>query len=505
MDWFTVDKKGLSQLLERRGKAFVLFELVQNAWDEKTTRVDIELARIPGTRYVSLVVRDDNPDGFADLSHAFTLFAQSAKKSDADKRGRFNLGEKLVLSMCEEASIASTRGTVVFDGDGRRTTRAKRAAGSQFTARLKMTDPELAQCNREIELLIPPEGIATIYNGRQLAASPPLATAEATLPTEVADGEGVLRRTRRKTQVRWFEPLEGHPAMLYEMGIPVVETDERWSVDIGQKVPLSFDRDNVPPAYLARVRALTLHVMARDMTTEDANATWARDALRAHGHELPADTIHRLVDLRFGDRRVAYDPSDPEANSRAVAAGYTVIHGGQMSRDEWSAVRRTGAIQPAGQVTPSPKPYSENGTPLRIVPQENYTPAIAAVVEYAKRIAPELIDGLGGLHVDIANEATWPFGGTYGPGRLVLNLGRLGHAWFEGPITPINDLLLHEFGHHYEADHLSGKYHEALTALGARMASLALDNPSLFVLDRPGADAVPSLPCPRRPTPTSKS
>ncbi len=31
--WFNVDKKGLAKLLEQRGKAFAVFELVQNAWD----------------------------------------------------------------------------------------------------------------------------------------------------------------------------------------------------------------------------------------------------------------------------------------------------------------------------------------------------------------------------------------------------------------------------------------------------------------------------------------
>ena len=276
----------------------------------------------------------------------------------------------------------------------------------------------------------------------------------------------------------------GHPAMLYEMGIPVVETAERWSVDIGQKVPLSFDRDNVPPAYLARVRALTLEAMQEAMTTEDANATWARDALRAHGHELTDQAVHRLADLRFGQKRVAYDPSDPEANSRAVAAGFAVVHGGQLSRDEWAAVRRTGAIMPAGQVTPSPKPYSEGGKPLTLVDPGKYTPQIAAVVAYVHRIAHLLVPELKSLQVDIANQATWPFAATYGPGRLVLNLGRLGHGFFAGPITPINDLLLHEFGHHYAADHLSLDYHNAITALGARMTSLALEQPGLFVLKR---------------------
>ena len=94
---FLVDKKGLAKLLERRGKAFILHELLQNAWDENTTRVDVT-AEWLGDRTVRVTVVDDKPEGFADLTHAYTLFAESAKKTDPTKRGRFNLGEKLVIA-----------------------------------------------------------------------------------------------------------------------------------------------------------------------------------------------------------------------------------------------------------------------------------------------------------------------------------------------------------------------------------------------------------------------
>lgn len=36
-DWLTVDMDGLKALLERRGKQFAIYELVQNAWDENVT------------------------------------------------------------------------------------------------------------------------------------------------------------------------------------------------------------------------------------------------------------------------------------------------------------------------------------------------------------------------------------------------------------------------------------------------------------------------------------
>src|SRR4051794_12093065 len=91
-----VDVQGLAKLVERRGKSFAILELVQNAWDEAAKVVTVEL-RYEGYNKAHLSVMDDSPDGFHDLSHAYTLFAESKKKADPEKRGRFNLGEKLVI------------------------------------------------------------------------------------------------------------------------------------------------------------------------------------------------------------------------------------------------------------------------------------------------------------------------------------------------------------------------------------------------------------------------
>jgi hypothetical protein len=44
------------------------------------------------------------------LSHAFRLFAESAKITNPEQRGRFNLGEKLVLALCDEITIRKTKG-----------------------------------------------------------------------------------------------------------------------------------------------------------------------------------------------------------------------------------------------------------------------------------------------------------------------------------------------------------------------------------------------------------
>jgi hypothetical protein len=102
------------------------------------------------------------------------------------------------------------------------------------------------------------------------------------------------------------------------------------------------------------------------------------------------------------------------------------------------------------------------------------------IVDYLRRVADELIGQP--ITVEIASDVTWPFAATFGECRLTLNLGRLGHKWFAGPLVKINDLALHEFAHHVEMNHLSSNYHRALTDLGARMTQLALDQPELFQL-----------------------
>ena len=91
----------------------------QNGWDEPgVSKVSVPLEH-RGRNKALLVVEDDAPEGFKDLSHAFTLVASSSKKANPEQRGRFNLGEKLVLAISDEVTIRTTKGGIRFDADGR--------------------------------------------------------------------------------------------------------------------------------------------------------------------------------------------------------------------------------------------------------------------------------------------------------------------------------------------------------------------------------------------------
>jgi hypothetical protein len=477
MNWFEVDRAGLAKLLERRGKAFAVFEIISNAWDTNAKQVSVSFERMAGEPKARLIVKDDDPNGFTDLAHSFTLFAESEKKGKSEKRGRFNLGEKLVLAICTEAHIASTKGSVTFNAKGRSQSKSGTAKGSMVDCLLRMTKAEYDEALLAVRTLIPPADCETTLNGDKLAPPKLLHTFKAELPTEIADADGNLKRARRKTVVRVWEARAGEVPTLYELGVPVVETGDKWHVDVQQKVPLNMDRDNVPPAFLREVRTLVASELFGLLTKDDANQPWVREATSDKNCDPTATKV--IMDLRFGEKHVAYDPSDPEANALAVTKGYTVVHGGMMNATEWDNAKKAGAILPAGKVTPSPKPYSEDGDPLKLVPEDKWTPGMKNIVAYAKALAPHLINRK--ISVRIASDIAWPFAATYGGGELTFNLGRLGHDWFKfGPTTSVNRLIIHEFGHNAESNHLDEGFHEALCELGARLADLAITKPGFF-------------------------
>jgi len=483
MSWFDVDKEGLAKLLAARGKAFIIHELVQNAWDQNVSMVIIRLMKLPGDRYATIEVEDDDPRGFARLSDAFTMFAESDKKVNPEQRGRFNIGEKEVLALCESAEISTTTGTVSFDAKGRHRSNRKRIKGSVFSGRIKLTVAEFDECIDAARRLLPPAGITTtlVINdiAEPLAVQTPVRRFEATLATEIADAEGVLRRSVRKTTVEVFEPCLGETAMLFEMGIPVVETGDKYHVNVGQKVPLNRDRDNVTPAYLRDLRTVVLNA-THDLigTSEDANAAWARDAMSDPKVEVAA--IQTMAKLRFGENAVSFSPSDPESNKRSMAEGRPVVFGAQNTAAEWANYRRAEVLVPAHKVTPSPKPYSDDpdAPPVKVIPWESMTKAAQRVVLASKRIGKALL----GFEPEVQMvHTTNSFNAAYGRRCLDFNLLKLGHAFFnqcaeEGRLTErAIDLLIHEFGHEYCGDHLSAEYYRALTKLGAKLTLLVAD------------------------------
>jgi len=477
--WFDVSKEGLSKLVARRGSHWILGELLQNAWDAPgVTLVQVSVSPA-GRGLTEIVVEDDSPVGFANLEHAFTIFAESGKKGDPSQRGRFNLGEKLVLSLCNEAEIATTTGTVSFGPGGRRSSRTRRARGTAFRGLMRLNRVDAEAAVKAVHRFIPPQGIRTLVNGVELERRVPVRTFTCTLPTEIADDDGILKRTRRKVEVNLYVPAEGMPGTVYEMGIPVSETGDQFDVDVGQKVPQSFERDTLLPSFLRDLRVAILNNATELLEERELASDWVAQAIGTEG--AAPEAVSSVVTRRFGEKVVTFDVNDREANDRAVAEGYVVLHGSTFNKEQWNNVKAAGIVRPAGQVTPTPKPFSPEGKPAELVAP---SPAMERFAEFVRAFCL----AAAGVNVGVTYLKWFNATAAYGGRNMSFNVTKLGKGWFEGPLRQDQlDLVIHELGHEYEANHLSTKYNDALTRLGAKAVMLALENPGLFDLSRYGA------------------
>ena len=465
--WFEVDRRGLADIAKRRGVHFIVTEPIQNALDEDVTRVEITLEAVEGRPLVDLTVEDDSPDGFRDLADSYMMFRSSYKLDDPEKRGRFNVGEKLLLAVAQEARITSTTGSVIFGPKGRTTGRKRTEAGSVLTARLRMTRDELADAEAIVRRLIVPHEIEVNFNGTRLPIRHAIGQGDATLGTEVRGEEGGFRFVTRKTELRMYELEEGETAHLYEMGIPIDEIACPWHVDVQQKVPMSLDRGSVRHGYRETVQAAAAEIMAEAMTESESQEPWVAKALEVIDDD---EKVRTLTKRRFGEKAVIFDPSNPEANREALNAGYRIVHGGELNKRAWRSVRGAEALQPAGRVFEGGRVRtSPDGVPP--IPRGEWTDEMRQAAEVAVAFALHACD----VHadVDFFDEGGLGFAAMCGGHRLAFNVGVPEvREMIERPYSnraEFDALLIHECAHFRVKDHLVKDFYEECCRIGARM------------------------------------
>jgi len=489
-EWFSASKKGLEKIARRRGLSYILFELVQNAWDTGAKVVHVTFEPVEGRPLCWVRVEDDDPDGFKDLTHAWTLFAESEKKGNPEKRGRFNLGEKLVLAVCEEALITSTKGSVVFNENGRHTRRVRREAGTMFEGLVKMTREELSGVLRvSKELILPPDNVVTTINGERLQPRKTLKEFEATLVTETVDEEGALKKALRKTLVRVYEPIDRpdvdgdipeSKGWIYEMGIPVCPTGDPWDVEIMQKVPVNMERNSVTAGYLRTLRVFVLNEMHTLLKKSDAAKPAIQDALT--DERIKPEAIETVLTHQFGEKRAIFDPSDQEANHRLVADGYTIIPGGTFTKPAWENIRTSGAAIASGRILPTPKPYSTdpNAPNRELLPESEWTKGMQNVCEFAIELGWKVLGKA--VRVNIDKGRMNGHAACFGACELTFSLPMMGRARFdEGATIGLIKLLCHEFSHHYGDSHLSEDFHRGLEKTNAKCIEIAMNEPGFFI------------------------
>jgi len=496
-DWFVAHKDGLRQiherLVDRRGFGVIAGELYQNVADTNATFCKITIKKVTGKPRIIITVEDDGP-GFHDLTHAWTIFAPSQKKGDPTKAGRFNVGEKMVLSFAHHAQISTTTGTVEFnDGSNMQPKgrfefpRRKRERGTIFTAELVCNQERHDQLIAYMRTVIVKPGLKlTVNGGDEVPIRNPIHKFECQLQTEIGDD---LRKTIRSTEVQVYETSGDEVAMLYELGIPVVETGDRWHYNVQQKVPLNIDRDNVTPAFLRSVRVSVLNEMHRRISKDDTTTTWVEEA--SSDPKCTDDAAETLRVKKYGEKSVAFDPTNQEANNEAAAHGFTVIPSRGFTSGQRENLKRAGTLQSSSSAFPTAGrgAYGEGGGGIvKIIGEDKWTVGMTLIHDYTKECAKKIMNKqiqVQFVHVDKFEYKRWA--ACYGRGHLngtstfQYNVFVLGYKWFDKSVTEeVDALMIHEFGHEYESNHLSEEYYNALCMIGAKLKKAVMDDPEWF-------------------------
>jgi hypothetical protein len=498
-DWFAVDREGLALQATERGPARVLLELVSNAFDEDdctTLTIDIdrrEPLEGPGSDYVDLRVVDDSPAGFRNLADAFTLFARSYKRDDVEKRGQFNLGEKWFLALCRDASLHTTTGHVSWTIKGGRIvdTANRRDAGTVIEARYVMTAADLSEFESLLDLCLAPDGMTMLYNGTKIAPRNELATGRHYLPTLAPDSNGVMRSVTRKAPVSLYPATNDETPMVMELGIPIVETEGRWHINIAQRIPLNRDRDNVTPSFRRHLVMALAEIAVRTglLREEDASHPWVTTAL--NNRHLAPEAVEGIITARYGHNRVIADPSDTEATVKAAAEGHAVIHGGAMSKAAWDNVRRHGVAEAAGATkfaTRTPLAGSENAPAAEFYTEAELSKDMIEFAAVVKRISEAAVDCKVTLLFlksfgQNDHSACYSKGGT-----MIVNARLLGRAWF-APSNRIAhcDLIVHELAHELVSSHHErephGYFYDACTKIAGHVIAAEIDRSRQIEVD----------------------
>jgi hypothetical protein len=474
--WFEVDKDGLRTLQDGKDKSFVLRELVQNAWDEDIHKCEVkmEVGEL-GKRVRTLVITvEDDGAGFRELKDAYTLFANTYKRPDATKRGRFNLGEKQAFSVALWAVVETTTGTVKFTENGRiNRPSERREKGPRVAVAIKATDAEIEEIKHFATLLIPPKDVVFTVGfwnlggfgklgGMEFPTRTPFKVFDVILPTELMTN-GRMTTTQRMTQVAVYHKDTDGKAHLYEAGIPVCEIECDYSINVNQRIPLSVDRDKVSAAYLKHLLAEVLNETYESITKENASAGWVRIA--ASDSRVVPEAVKQVVQQRFGEKACVASPNDMISVDDAISNGYNVVHGSEMSAEEWENIRKANALQSSHALF-----GKGEATDVEEIPESEISQDARIVAELAKRVAKV------GLGIDIAvrfiesGQVSSAASFCPLPKTLTFNTSQLNARWFRHDNREEQlRLIIHEVGHD-EGMHTEQAYHEAICKIGAMLA-----------------------------------
>ena len=472
---FEVSTEGMAGLHEGRELWSLAKELVANAWDEKTTVCIVNISPLfgeNGEERIEVKVEDDG-GGFKDIKDAFTLMAPTHKREDAEVRGRFNIGEKEILSIAVEGKVETVGTTVLFPEEGGREVLAnKRKKGTIVSAIVDRPHDEIQATVDALKGFLPPRHIAYIVNGVTVENRTLLKQTTGRLRTIIAGGLGKhLEYSYRKSQIDIYEP-RGEVGHIFEMGITIQPIEMPYDVDIQQKVPMPPNRDTVTAQYLQSIYAEVLKVVIDDLDETEASESWVQQGVEYK--RTTDEVVKKVMEKKLGTDVVLWS-KDTYANEVAHDAGMDVIQPKTLSKIERDRFKKVGLETSHGAYGLRVNPTLEYD--FSVLDGVDVTPAMRKVEEYTKWLSKHLL-GFECKVRFLSEGFTNHVLAQYGNRSLDYVVTNLGEKWFEMGDTPTEaqtEIILHELAHEgtSKLPH-SGEYVHRIAQLGAKSAHLAM-------------------------------
>jgi len=474
-----VDSDGFRKRVAWRGPFGALSELISNALDERITRCDVTFEHVSQQTYV-IRVEDDSPDGFRNLEESYTLYADSYKANTPSLRGRFNVGEKVAIILCDEARIESTTGTVIFKKNDVSRSPKRRDRGTTFEGTIRCTREQFEDACRQVKTIIPPENICLTFNGEPLRRPMKLASVEASLPTIATNPEGELIRTVRTTTIDVYERREGEASgAVYELGIPVVDVEHPHLLDVRQKVPLSVDRNSVTPGYYRKLCGAVLDGTYDKLTEEQARSKGITEGIAG---ATKNEAVQAVMAKLHGEQRFVPDPTNREATGELTARGYVSVPPNAYDRETWSRIREAKAVPSGSELMP------KRSVPPIPLPEKDMNEGMKHVAALSQFICKQVLGKK--LRVLFSNNRNVTCSAQCGPVHgdptaveLVFHVPILGEEWFS--VTPAIcqknlDLIFHELGHHKGDEDCTREFADQVTFVASSVSVTMLTHPELF-------------------------
>ena len=368
----------------------------------------------------------------------------TAKRGQPTKRGRFNIGEKDVISVAIEAEVETVGHTVSFPSAGsRKCTTNSRDKGTMVKILMPWDGLQSEELIARLRCFRPPTNCRLFVNDLEVPPHPAIEIRSVTLPTVTQNGPNEpLRTTQRRTDIRFFEPVapDGEK-WIYEMGIPVQTINCPWDIDVMQKIPMSQQRNAVSEAYLNRIYAETLNTIHGMLEQDEFGSEWVKRAVE-HPH-IKSEAVKATVRGRYGSSKAVFATLDQDANRRASDNGYGVINPGGLSKREIKAFQEHAGVRDSSEVFPTPPP-----------PRTDYAPAPGSNEE---RFAEWVVEMAGYCHLaatvryfrEPSNDRLADCSVSTATPILRFNTAHLDEEFFQPPYVSVRhwDLLLHELGH----------------------------------------------------------